>query len=421
MPRLLVDLTPLRVSADYRRLWVGLSLANVGQQLAIVAIGLQVYDLTGSTLSVGLVGLSALVPLVVLGLYGGSLVDAYDRRLVALAASVGLWVVSLLTAAQAWLGLDSVWLLYLLTACHSAAYAVSNPARSAIIPRLLPRELLPAANSLQTASFTLGLTLGPVLAGVLVGELGYGVTYSVDVITYTAALWAVVRLPSLPPEGVVRRAGLGSVVEGLRYLRTQPNIRTTFVVDVIAMVTAFPRALFPAVAIAVLDGGPTTVGLLSGAMALGSALAGVLSGPLGHVRRQGLAVIVAIVAWGLSIAGFGAVVLVAQRTGAGDWALPAALLCLVAAGASDAVSAVFRMTILQSATPDALRGRLQGVFIVVVAGGPRVGELANGAAGQAVGEGAAAVAGGLLCVALVLAVARRQRRFLAYDADHPTP
>jgi MFS family permease len=421
VPRLLADLTPLRVSPDYRRLWAGLTLANIGQQLALVAIGLQVYDLTRSTFSVGLVGLFALVPLIVLGLYGGAIVDAHDRRTVAVAASVAMWCVSVATAAQAWLGLDQIWLLYLLTACHSAAYAVNSPARSAIVPRLVPRELLPAANALQSAAFPVGFTVGPVLAGLLVGELGYGAAYTVDVVTYTAALWAVLKLPSMPPEGQVRRAGFGSVLEGLHYLRTQPNVRTTFVVDIIAMVTCFPRALLPAVAIAVLGGGPTTVGLLASAMALGAVLAGVLSGPLGHVRRQGLAVLWAVAGWGASIAAFGLVVLLATATDPGRWALPAALVFLVLAGAADAVSAVFRTTILQTATPDVLRGRLQGIFVVVVAGGPRIGDLVTGGAGQVVGEGVAALAGGLLCIAGVLLLARRQPRFARYDALHPEP
>lgn len=421
MPRLLADLTPLRVSADYRRLFVGNALANVGQQLAITALGLQVYDLTRSTFAVGLVGLFALVPLVVLGLYGGAIVDAYDRRSVALVAAGALWLVSVGTAAQAWASLDQVWVLYLLTALHSAAYAVVQPARAAILPRLLPRELLPAANALQSAAFPIGFTLGPVLAGLLVGELGYGAAYTVDVLTYLAALWALVRLPSLPPEGAVRRAGFASVVEGLRYLRTQPNVRMTFVVDILAMVSSFPRALFPAVAIAALGGGATTVGMLSGAIAVGSGLAGVLSGPLGRVRRQGLAVLWAIVAWGTSIVGFGVVVLLAGAVGPGAWALAGALLFLALAGASDAVSAVFRQTILQTATPDAMRGRLQGVFIVVVAGGPRLGELATSGVAQAAGEGVAAVAGGLVCVAGIAWLARRHPRFRRYDARHPEP
>lgn len=424
VPRLLADLTPLRESRDYRRLWAGLTLANLGQQLAIVAIGLQVYDLTGSSLSVGLVGLSALVPLVVLGLYGGSLVDAHDRRRVALIASTALWVVALATAAQAWAEVGSVHLLYALVAMQSAAFAIGNPARSAIIPQLVRRELLPAANALQTVSYSVAFTLGPLLAGVLVARYGYGVAYTVDAVTYLAALWAVYRLPSLPPEGPVSRAGLTSVLEGLRYLRTRPNVRMTFMVDLAAMVAAQPRALFPAVGAVILGGGATTVGLLTAAVALGAALAGLVSGPLGHVHRQGRMVLVCVAAWGVSVSAFGVVLATAPELPMDGRMSPAvwvAAACLVAAGAADAVSSVFRTTILQSATPDAMRGRLQGVFIVVVAGGPRLGDVVAGSGGQAFGEPVAAIVGGLACVLIVVLLARWQPGFARYDARDPHP
>ena len=423
MPRLLADLTPLRRSPEYRRLWAGLSLANVGTQLAVVAIGLQVYDLTGSNLSVGLVGLFALVPLVVLGLYGGSLVDAHDRRKVALAASTGLWVVAVAIAAQAWLDIGSVWLLYWLVALQSACYAINNPARSAIIPRLLPLDLLPAANALQTVSWNLGFTIGPLLAGLLIGAWGYGVAYTVDAVGLGVAVWSLFRLPAIPPEGEVRRAGMRSVIEGLTFLRSRANVRMTFSVDIAAMVLAQPRALFPAVGAVLLGGGATTVGILAAAVAVGSVLAGVLSGPLGHVRRQGLVTCWAVVAWGASITAFGVVLLLAPRPDAGSvspwlWAACGALAC---AGMADAVSAVFRSTILQAATPDAMRGRLQGVFIVVVAGGPRLGDLVAGAAGDVFSVPAAAVGGGLLCAVAVLVLMRAQPGFARYDARHPVP
>jgi ENTS family enterobactin (siderophore) exporter len=423
-PRLLADLTPLRVSADYRRLWVGQLFANVGAQLAIVAVGLQVYDLTGSSFSVGLVGLFALVPLVVLGLYGGALVDAHDRRRVALLASLGLWVCAVAFAAQAWLGLESVWLLYGLVAAQSAAFAINSPARSAILPRLLPAELLPAANALSTLSWNIGFTVGPLSAGFLVAHLDYGLTYTVDAGTLAVALWSLSRLPPLPPLGQVRRAGLASMLEGFAFLRTRPNVRMTFLVDLAAMVLASPRALFPAVGAVVLGGGATTVGVLFSAVAVGSMLAGVLSGPLGAVRRQGAVTCVAVALWGLAIAAFGVVLALAPPVpadGSVSGAVWFAALALAGAGAADAVSAVFRTTILQSATPDAMRGRLQGVFIVVVAGGPRLGDALLGAFGERVGEAAASVAGGLACVAAVLVLAKVQSGFLRYDARHPVP
>jgi ENTS family enterobactin (siderophore) exporter len=382
-----------------------------------------VYDLTGSNFAVGLVGFFGLVPLVVLGLYGGSVVDAHDRRKVALAASVVMWLVALVTAAQAWLDVGSVALLYVLVAVQAAGFAVNNPARQAIVPALLRPELLPAANALTTLSFTLGFAGGPLLAGLIVGHFGYEAAYTIDAMTYLAALWAVWRLPPMPPHGERRKAGLRSVLEGLRFLGTRPNVRMTFLVDLSAMVFAQPRALFPAVGALVLGGGPFTAGLLLTAVAAGSVLAGLLSGPLGTVRRQGLAVLVCVVGWGLAIAGFGLVLAVAASGSASgmSWLVWPAVACLALAGAADAVSAVFRTTILQVATPDAMRGRLQGVFIVVVAGGPRLGDLVAGAGGDVLGEAATAIVGGMACALAVVLLARWQRSFARYDAYDAQP
>jgi MFS family permease len=422
--RLFVDLTPLRVSIPYRRMWLGGALSGIGTQLTAVAVGLQVYDLTGSTFRVGLVGLFAVVPLVTLGLYGGSIVDAHDRRRVAVVTATGLLVVSAGFATQAWLGAGNVWLLYGLVAAQSGLFAVNSPARMAIVPRLLSTSLLPAANALSGLSSGAAFTLGPLLAGPLIGQWGYGVAYSVQVVLLAVALVTLIALPPLPPTGTVRRAGLSSVLEGLRYLRTRPNLRMTFFVDLAAMILAMPRVLFPAIGAVVIGGGATTVGILVAAIAVGSALAGLLSGPLGHVRRQGLAVLVAVVCWGLAITAFGVVVTVAPGPPAGGgahWILWPAVGCLVVAGAADAVSSVFRHTILQAATPDGLRGRLQGVFIVVVAGGPHLGDLVLGSAAQVSTEALAAVVGGLACVAVVIALGLLQPRFARYDARHPTP
>ncbi|MBI9116065.1 MFS transporter [Sanguibacter suaedae] len=441
MRSLFVDTTPLRESPEFRRLWWGLGISNLGAQLTVVAVGLQVYALTGSTFSVGLLGVSALVPLVVLGLYGGALVDAYDRRTVAIAASVVLWLVTAGLAAQAWLGTGSVHLLYGLVALQSAAFAVNNPARTAIIPRLVGPRLLPAANTLMTITWNVALTVGPLSAALLVARWGYGVVYTVDVLCFSAALWALVRLPGMPPEvtpgsddpstgpatAPARRrrvVGFRSVLEGLRYLATRPTVRMTFLVDLVAMVLAMPRVLFPAVGVVVLGGGEGTTGALTAALAAGGLLAGVFSGGLTRLHRQGVVIAWAIVAWGLSVAAFGGVLVLAGRT-TPDGVLPVALACalltLVLCGASDAVSSVFRQTILQSATPDAMRGRLQGVFVVVVAGGPRLGDLVLGAQASWWGEGWAAVVGGLGCVLVLGLLLRAQPRLLAYDARDPVP
>ena len=424
----LLDLTPLRSAPAYRRLWLGLSVSNLGTQFTVTAVGLQVYAITGSTFSVGVLGVCALVPLVLLGLYGGALVDVYDRRKVALIASVGLWVVSGLLALQAWLHLDSVAVLYALVALQSAGFAVNNPARSAIIPRLVPPDLLPAANVLQTVSWNVAFVVGPLLGAFLVAGGDFGLAYTVDVVLFSAALWALLKLPDLPPveapEGEPGKRGLASVLEGLRYLATRKNVRMTFVVDLTAMILAMPRVLLPAVGVLWLGGGAATTGELSAAFAVGAVLAGLFSGGLVKVRRQGRVIVGSIAVFGLAVAAFGLVLLGVGRTSPGHVLVPGllgAFVFLALAGGADAVSSVFRQTILQAATPDAMRGRLQGVFIVVVAGGPRLGDLVLGTAADQAGEAWAAVGGGLLCVAVLVTVVALQRRFWDYDAHDPQP
>lgn len=423
---LLLDVTPLREHPAYRRLYGGFTLSNIGSQLAIVAIGLQVYDVTGSTAAVGLVGLFAFVPLLVMGLYGGSLVDHHDRRVVGLVAQSVSFGSSVLCATQAWLGNTSVWPLYLVVVIWNAGFAVSSPARSSIYPRILPREQLPAANALQVAAMNTSLTVGPLLAGLLVHWGGFRTAYTVDVVVTVAALWALWTLHPIPPEPTEAgapssRPGLRSVVDGFRFLGTRPNVRMTFLADITAMVTAAPRVLFPAAGAVIFGGDARTVGYLGAAAAVGGFVAMAFSGPLGLIRRQGLAIVVSIVGWGFAVAGFGVSMLVAGGVLSRQDALIIALGCMAVAGGADSVSAVFRTTILQAATPDRLRGRLQGVFVVVVAGGPRIGDGIGGAVAQAIGEGRTALYGGLLCVVAILTLGRWQSGFLRYDARHPIP
>ena len=409
MRSIVTDVRPLRHSADYRRLWIGLTVSQLGQQMTTVAIAIQVYALTGSSFAVGLVGLFALFPLVAFGLYGGAVADAIDRRRLALIASTGLWLMSLVLMVQALLGEGQVGVLYAVVAAQSACYAVNNPARNAIIPRLLPKELLPAANALTMASFNLGFTVGPLVGALLIEWGGFQTAYAVDALTFTAALYALYRLPPVPPEGGAGSPGLSAVLEGLRFLSRSPNLAMTFVLDLCAMVLAQPRALFPAMAKLVYGGGAATVGLLQAAPAVGSLLAFAFSGWVGRVRRQGLAIALAVIVYGAAVAGVGWTELL--------WV---GVVFLALSGAADMVSAAYRSTILQVAAPDAMRGRLQGVFIVVVAGGPRLGDFAAGSVASATSERFALVAGGCACIVGVLFAVRAQRRFLAYDSADPT-
>jgi ENTS family enterobactin (siderophore) exporter len=421
--KLLADITPLRESPDFRRLWLGSAVSNLGSQLTLVAVSLEVYRLTQDSLYVGLLSIFALVPLVLGGLLGGSIADAHDRRRVALLATSVLWLTTAGLALQAWLEVGNVWLLYLLVAVQSGAQAINQPARSAIIPMLVRKELLPAANALSMISFGLAMTAGPLLAGVLVAWVGFGWTYTLDVASFVFAFWALLKLPPMPPGKEAHRAGLRSVVEGFRFLGTRPNLRMTFVIDLVAMIFAQPRALMPAIGAVMIGGGEATVGVLLASTAVGAFLAGLFSGPLGGIRRQGSAVVWSVMGWGASIAGFGLVVVLAGRSGEDGvtlWLLPAALCCALA-GISDSVSAVFRTTILQAATPDHLRGRLQGVFVVVVAGGPRIGDMLAGGGTKLLSEGWVLLLGGLLCIAVAWTMARWQSGFLKYDARNPVP
>ncbi len=419
MARIFADLTPLRASAPYRRLFIGLGVSNIGQQMTSVAVALQVYDLTKSSFMVGLVGLFQLIPLIGFGLYGGTLSDAFDRKLVGLISALGLWGCSILFLLQSALAINSVGVLFLVVAIQSAFFAVGNPARQAIVPRLVPTQMLPAANALSMITWNIGFTVGPLIGGIVIAAFGtVTAAYVIDVIAFAILVWAMWRLPSLPPiliPGDARpRAGWSAVKEGFVFLKGKRNLQMSFYEDIIAMVFGMPRALFPAIA-ALWYGGSmrevaTVLGFLAAAPAVGALLSSVFSGRLGLVRAQGRWVVISIVVWGTAIAAFGLV----------RW-LPLALLFLVIAGAADNVSAIFRTTILQAATPDEYRGRLQGVFTVVVAGGPRLGDVEAGAVAALAGEAFAVISGGVACVVLALGLSRAVPSFWRYDARHPIP
>jgi len=427
---LFVDLAPLRVSPAFARLFAGSAVSGIGTQLTLVAVGLEVFAITGSTFAVALVGVVSLVPMVLAGLYGGMLADAFDRRTVALASAVAAWLSTAAIALHAWLGLEEVVLLYVLTTLNAVAGTLIATSRAAIVPRLLPRELLPAASALGGISTGVMLTVGPALAGVLVAGVGFPLTYTVDVVLFSAAFLGIATLPPIRPEGAVQRPGLASLVEGARFLRRSPNVRTTFVVDIVAMTFGQPRVLYPVVGAVVIGGGAVTVGVLTASFAVGALLCSVFSGRLGHVRAQGRAVTTSIAVYGACVAAFGIVLLLTPARGVGSLteglgeadlvALGAAAVALAGAGAADAVSSIFRSTILQAASPDAMRGRLQGIFVVVVTGGPRLGDLWTGLV-VAAGIAWPPLLGGALVVVLVLVVARLTPSFRSYDAEAPTP
>jgi MFS family permease len=417
---LLADTTPLDNPA-FRRLWSANIVTVVGAQLTVVAVPAQIYAMTGSSAYVGLTGVFGLVPLIVFGLWGGALADVLDRRSILRVTTVGLIASSAAFWAQAAAGVENVWLLLSLFAIQQAFFAINQPTRSAVLPRLLPPDQLPAANALNMTVMQAGAIAGPLVGGALIPVLGFSALYAVDTFTLFATLWAVIRLPALPIEGSSGAApGLRAVLDGLTYLRGHRVLLMSFVVDIIAMVFGMPRALFPQVAHQSF-GGPTEGGLafavLFAGIPAGAVLGGILSGWVSRVRRQGRAVVGAILVWGLAMTAFGGAVGMAPH--ARHAMLVVAVLMLIGGGAADMSSAAFRNSMLQSAGSDAVRGRLQGVFIVVVAGGPRVADVVHGGAAALVGTALAAGVGGLLVIVLVAWSARLAPAFLQYRVEVP--
>lgn len=415
--RLFADVTPLR-TPDFRRLWLAGIVTVIGGNLTVFAVPVQLYALTRNSAYVGLAGLFALVPLIVFGLLGGAWADAMDRRTLLIITSFGLAAASVLLWAQAALALNNVWVILVLLAVQQAFFAVNWPTRGAAIPRMLPIEQLPAANSLNMTVQQFGAIAGPLLAGVLLKWVDLSTLYLIDAVACLAPILATIRLQPMPViDGIVDRSrwGVGAVLEGFRYLAGNQVVLMSFVVDIIAMVCGMPRALFPQMANESFGGpvqGGTTMALLAAAIAVGAVVGGVFSGWLPRVRRQGLAVVVAIVVWGLAIIGFGVAAALADgRAGAMLWI---ALAFLAVGGAADMVSAAFRSTILQEIASDDLRGRLQGVFIVVVGGGPRLADAVHGAAAAAVGTTVAATGGGVLVVVGVLVAVLVAPAFVRY-------
>lgn len=435
MPRLrrdhFIDLRPFSASPAFARMWVGSTLAGLGGQLTIVAIMLHMYELTGSTFAVAMIAVAGLVPMIVAGLYGGMLADAFDRRTVALIAATVTFGATVLLAVLAWAELETVWWLYALSIVTSAANSIVMAARQAIVPRLLPRELLPAASALGGITVGIMVMAGPALAGLLVALVGYAWTYTLDVVLMMSLFLGLWTLPRLVPEGELVRPGLESLKDGARFLRRASNIRLQFLLDIVAMTFGQPLALFPAIGAVLLGGGPITTGILTASIAAGAFLSSLFSGPVGRVRRQGLGIERAILVYGGAIAALG-LVLGAAALG---WFAPAVvdetspnlvlivLACatLAVAGASDNVSAIFRSTMVQAAVPDAIRGRLQGIFIVVVAGGPRLGALYAGTLATLTALWFPPLLGGFVILGLVGVLVRLSPRFRAYDAEHPEP
>jgi len=402
----LLDVTPLRLDRDYRYLWGGQVVSGMGNQMTRIALPYQVYVLTGSTLAVGLLTAVQLLPILAFSLGGGAIADAVDRRRLLLITGSGLALCSL---ALAWLALSgSRSLLAILAVAFVAASlaAIDQPARSSAIPRLVPAARLPAAIALNQLNLQTASIVGPAVGGIVIATVGLPAAYALDVVSFSAAIGTLLAISPLPPLDRAVRPSLNAILEGLRFARRRPLILSTFAIDLNAMIFGMPTSLFPALAVSVFGVGAVGVGLLAAAPAVGAFLGAFLSGWVTTVRRRGRAVIVAVLAWGAAIVGFGLA----------TFSFPLALLLLAVAGTADVLSAVFRSTIVQLETPDELRGRVTAIHILVVTSGPRLGDIEAAAVAALIGVQASVVTGGLLCLLGVFVV---HRLFPQLDAHVP--
>jgi MFS family permease len=392
--RIAIDVEPLRSSRDFRLLWFGQLISLTGRQLTVVALPYQVFTLTGSSLAVGMIGLAQVVPLILLSIAGGAIADRWDRRVVILWTELGMAATSAALLAGAIHGDPPLWYLYTMTGFQAGLSGLNQPARSASIPMLIAPERLPAAFALNQVMFNTTLVVGPTIAGIILaagGNNGIAWAYAVDVATFAASLVATLLLRPLRPElaeGDTPPSGWRAIRDGFVFLRGKRVLNSTFYIDLIAMIFGMPRALFPALALTVFGVGPGKLGLMYAAPAAGALVGALTSGWLGSVRRQGAAVVWAVAAWGAAIAAFGLLT-------SFYWL---ALLALAIAGAADVVSAVFRSTILQLSIPDSLRGRITAVHIMVVTGGPRIGDFEAGAVAALTSPVFSVVFGGLACI-----------------------
>ena len=406
--RLAIDLGPLRRRPPFRRLFIGQTISTFGSEIAAVAAPFQLYQLTHSTLQVGLLSLCELFPLLTLTIVGGALADAVDKRKLLLLTETLLAFVALGFAFNASLDEPRVWAIYLLVTLAMSIFSLGVSGLNSAIPRLVEQDELTAAIAIENVYGSTTNVAGPALGGVLIAVLGLKGAYVLDAATFSASLWSIWRLPALPAAHDAKRASLRTIAEGFRFVKRKKVLLGMFLVDSNAMVFGMPRALFPALAIGRFNGGAGVLGLMYAAPYAGALAASLVSGWIAHVRRQGLIVAIAAGLWGVAIALFG----FAET-------LWLALLLLAAAGAADNVSAVLRGTILWMVTPDALRGRLSGIEFAQVAATPALGNVEAGLVASLTSLRFSIVSGGLACVAGTVVIALAVPALIRYDARAP--
>jgi MFS family permease len=402
----LLDLTPLRRNRDFRLVFIGQFVSAFGTLLTVVAVPIQIYELTKSSATVGLLGTAQLVPLAVTSLWGGAVADAIDRRRLLLWSEVLLLVSSLALVANAMTAQPSVWLLFAIAAFQSAVSGFHRPALESLTQRVVPREDLPAVSALTSLRGNVAAIAGPAFAGIAIAAFGLPITFAIDAATFAVSLVALAMIHAMPPAANAPAAGFASILDGLRYAASRPELIGTYVVDIVAMTFAMPMALFPALA----HGWhrSTDSGYLFAAMSAGAVVVALFSRWTHRVRRHGAAVLIAAALWGASIVALGYAP-----------SLPVAMLCLALAGAADGVSGLFRMTMWNETIPADRRGRMAGIEQLSYMSGPLLGNARAGFMAEWLGLSASIAWGGGLCIVGVLACIPLLPAFWRYRATPP--
>ncbi len=404
MRGLLLDLTPLR-GREFRLLFLGQLVSFFGSMITFVALPFQMYDLTGSTLAVGALGLCEFVPILAVALVSGALADAFDRRLLVVFSELGSAVFMAALLGNALLDEPQAWVLFVCAAVLAGFYALLRPPLDSLVPRVVPREQLKAAMALEWVRGNVGMIAGPAIGGVLIAAFGVPLTYGIDLATFLISLGFLAMMRASPPPADADAPSLKSIAEGLRYAGSRPELLGTYLVDINAMLFGMPQALFPAIAAGY--GGAEVLGLMLAAPAVGSLLVALFSGWTKHVHRHGRAVALAACGWGLAIIAFGFADVL--------WL---ALACLAVAGGMDAVSGLFRSVIWNETIPDRLRGRLAGVEMISHTSGPTLGNFEAGVVASFAGVRTSIVSGGVMCVVGTGVILAFLPALWRYDARH---
>jgi MFS family permease len=381
-----IDLKPLTKNRQFRLLFIGQTVSLLGSMMTYVAVPYQVYQITKSSMWVGVVSSVQLIPLLIAGLYGGALADTVDRRRLLLASEWGLFATSLVLMGNSLLLEPSLWVLMFATFMSSALTGLHRPAMDALTPQVVTREELTAVASLGSLRYAVGAVVGPALGGILIATWGTVPTYAIDAASFLISIWCLKAMTSIPIPEAQEKVSWQSIVEGVQYATSNPIIMGTYLVDILAMLFAMPLALFPQLAEEFQQ--KDRLGWLYASIPVGAGLISLFSKSLDRVRRQGAGVIIAATFWGV------AVLIMAYAPNL-EWMA----FCLMIAGVFDGISAIYRQTIWNEVIPTNVRGRLASLNMLSYMIGPLLGNARAGTLAAATSTHFSILSGGVLCAA----------------------